>query len=124
MTRFIPFLFVVLWSSGFIGARLGLPYAEPATFLLIRMLANIAVFLLLVAILKSRIPTGKAMIHCMVAGLLIHGFYLGGTYIAIGLGYAGRALFFIGRATAYCYCCRDVWLCRRTDAGVAMARAC
>lgn len=86
MTRFIPFLFVVLWSSGFIGARLGLPYSEPATFLLIRMLANIAVFLLLVAILKSRIPTGKAMIHCMVAGLLIHGFYLGGTYIAIGLG--------------------------------------
>ncbi|PSU13091.1 EamA/RhaT family transporter [Photobacterium gaetbulicola] len=86
MTRFIPFLFVVLWSSGFIGARLGLPYAEPATFLLIRMVANIAVFLLLVAILRARIPTGRALVHCMVAGLLIHGFYLGGTYIAIGLG--------------------------------------
>lgn len=76
MTRFIPFLFVVLWSSGFIGARLGLPYAEPATFLLIRMLANIAIFLLLVVILKSRLPMGKALFHCMVAGLLIHGFYL------------------------------------------------
>ncbi|PSW21234.1 EamA/RhaT family transporter [Photobacterium sanctipauli] len=86
LTRLIPFLFVVLWSSGFIGARLGLPYAEPATFLLVRMAANIGVFLLLVMILKASLPKGKALFHCMVAGLLIHGFYLGGTYVAIGLG--------------------------------------
>ncbi|MGF1681284.1 DMT family transporter [Photobacterium minamisatsumaniensis] len=86
LTRLIPFIFVVLWSSGFIGARLGLPYAEPATFLLLRMAANICVFLLLVAVLRASLPKGKAMLHCLVAGLLIHGFYLGGTYIAIGQG--------------------------------------
>lgn len=86
LARFIPFIFVVLWSSGFIGARLGLPYAEPMTFLLLRMLANIGVFLFLVVILRARLPTGKALGHCLVAGLLIHGFYLGGTYIGISLG--------------------------------------
>lgn len=85
-TRFIPFIFVILWSSGFIGARFGLPYAEPATFLELRMLANVAMFLILTVVLRARLPTGRAMGHSMVAGVLIHGFYLGGTYQAISLG--------------------------------------
>ena len=37
-TRLMPPLFVLLWSTGFIGAKFGLPYAEPFTFLLILML--------------------------------------------------------------------------------------
>ncbi|MGF1732800.1 DMT family transporter [Photobacterium kasasachensis] len=84
--RMISFIFVILWSSGFIGARFGLPYAEPATFLLIRMVANIVLFLLLMFILRAHLPRGKALFHSMMSGLLIHGFYLGGTYEAISLG--------------------------------------
>ena len=42
LSRFFPFLFVALWSTGFIGARLGLPHTEPMTFLLIRYIAVIA----------------------------------------------------------------------------------
>ncbi|GAB3515427.1 DMT family transporter [Photobacterium alginatilyticum] len=84
--RMIPFIFVILWSSGFIGARFGLPYAEPATFLLIRMVANIVLFILLMFVLRAHLPRGKALFHSMMSGLLIHGFYLGGTYEAISLG--------------------------------------
>ncbi len=53
VARMIPFVFVVLWSSGFIGARFGLPYAEPATFLFLRMAANVVVFILLMFILRA-----------------------------------------------------------------------
>ncbi|MGF1761072.1 DMT family transporter [Photobacterium sagamiensis] len=86
LARFAPFIFVVLWSSGFIGARFGLEYAEPATFLLLRMLANVTVFVVLMVLLRARLPRGKEGFHSMIAGLLIHGFYLGGTYEGISLG--------------------------------------
>lgn len=86
LTKYIPFIFVALWSSGFIGAQYGLQFAEPATFLLIRMLANIGVFIILLLIFKSQLPKGKDAIHSLIAGVLIHGFYLGGTYQAIALG--------------------------------------
>ena len=86
LTKYVPFIFVALWSSGFIGAQYGLQFAEPATFLLIRMLANIGVFIILLLIFKSQLPTGKDVIHSLIAGILIHGFYLGGTYQAISLG--------------------------------------
>ncbi|EJU9787439.1 TPA: DMT family transporter [Vibrio vulnificus] len=97
LLRSIPFLFVLLWASGFVGARLGLQYAEPATLLAIRMLANIALFLLLIVLLRRRVPTGAAFWHSCVVGLSIHGFYLGGTYWAISLGMpAGLSSLLVG----------------------------
>ena len=54
----IGLLFVLLWSTGFIGAKLGLPYAEPLTFLALRM--GLVVALLLVVSLASRVPRGRA----------------------------------------------------------------
>ncbi|EHI9241891.1 DMT family transporter [Vibrio vulnificus] len=97
LLRLIPFLFVLLWASGFVGARLGLQYAEPATLLAIRMLANIALFLLLIVLLRRRVPTGAAFWHSCVVGLSIHGFYLGGTYWAISLGMpAGLSSLLVG----------------------------
>lgn len=97
LLRLIPFLFVLLWASGFVGARLGLEYAEPATLLAIRMLANIALFLLLIVLLRRRVPTGAAFWHSCVVGLSIHGFYLGGTYWAISLGMpAGLSSLLVG----------------------------
>ncbi|MBQ4860586.1 DMT family transporter [Pseudoalteromonas sp. MMG013] len=86
LIKFIPVLFVVLWASGFIGARFGLVYAEPATLLSIRMIINIIFFIALVALLKRHIPKGRAFLHSCVVGLLIHGLYLGGSFQAISLG--------------------------------------
>jgi drug/metabolite transporter (DMT)-like permease len=81
-----PGVFVLLWASGFVGAKFGLPYAEPLTFLFLRMLA--AVFLLVAVILLSRPkwPGGSGVAHSVVTGLTVHGLYLGGVFIAIGNG--------------------------------------
>lgn len=83
----IPILFVALWSTGFIGAKLGLPYAEPFTFLLIRMVL-VTGFLAVVALITgaSWPKTWRMRGHVAVAGLLVHGLYLGGVFTAISLG--------------------------------------
>ena len=85
-SRVAPPLFVFLWSTGFIGARLGTPYAEPFTFLAWRM--TIATGLLLVFALATRAPwpaTARGYLHASVAGLLVHGAYLGGVFSAVAL---------------------------------------
>ncbi|MSQ65636.1 MAG: DMT family transporter [Limnohabitans sp.] len=85
--RFSPLLFVLLWSTGFIGARLGMPYTEPLTFLFVRYLAVMALMLLIALTSRAPWPQGvRAWWHIGVAGLLLHGFYLGGVFIAISLG--------------------------------------
>ncbi|MGR5555475.1 DMT family transporter [Vibrio fortis] len=97
LIKFIPFVFVVLWSSGFVGARFGLQYAEPATLLSLRMIANALLFVLLLALLKRKMPRGSAFFHSCVVGILIHGFYLGGTYLAIDMGMpAGLSALLVG----------------------------
>jgi drug/metabolite transporter (DMT)-like permease len=86
MTRYIPFIFVLLWSTGFVGAKFGLPYAEPFTMLMWRMVFVIPIFILLIIILKRpKISMRDASIQGFI-GLLIHGFYLGGVFAAINEG--------------------------------------
>ncbi|MEH6560025.1 MAG: DMT family transporter [Marinobacter sp.] len=80
---FVPALFVWLWSTGFIGAKYGLPYAEPFTLLLIRMLLTLGLLVGLAWMLKTRWPGWRAAGHLAVTGLLVHGCYLGGVYYAI-----------------------------------------
>lgn len=82
-----PALFVLLWSTGFIGGKLGLPHAEPLTFLLWRM-ALVAVALTLVSVwAKAPWPGNwRAAGHIAVAGLLVHGLYLGGVFAALAQG--------------------------------------
>jgi drug/metabolite transporter (DMT)-like permease len=83
----IPALFVLLWSTGFIGARLGLPHAGPLTFLSVRY--GLAAGLLVVIALIMRAPWPKTLtdaMHFAIAGLLVHGVYLGGVFIGISLG--------------------------------------
>ena len=85
--RVFPLLFVLLWSTGFIGARLGLPHTEPLTFLLLRYACVIS-FMTLVSVV-SRAPwptTARDWLHIGIAGLLVHGVYLGGVFIAISRG--------------------------------------
>lgn len=93
-----PLVFVLLWSTGFIGARLGLPHVEPLTFLLIRYLAVLVCMALLALATRAPWPpTAHAWCHIGVAGLLMHGVYLGGVFIAISKGLpAGVASLVVG----------------------------
>lgn len=85
--RIFPFLFVVLWSTGFIGARLGLPHTEPLTFLLIRYAAVLCCMTLIAVLTRAPWPqSAREWLHIGVAGLLVHGVYLGGVFIAISQG--------------------------------------
>lgn len=82
-----PGLFVVLWSTGFIGAKLGLPYAEPATFLEIRFLAVLAILLPLCWLMRAPWPQTRAeFLHMAFAGALIQGGYLGGVFLSLSQG--------------------------------------
>ncbi|MDP9498002.1 MAG: DMT family transporter [Actinomycetota bacterium] len=79
-------LFVVLWGTGFVGARYGLPYADPFTFLAVR-LAIAAVLLAAAAVLlRAPAPSGPGWGRAAVAGLLLHAGYLGGVFWGISRG--------------------------------------
>ncbi len=87
MVRFYPALFVFLWSTGFIGAKYGLPYAEPLSFLLIRYALVVALMTVAAWITRARWPVDlRTWFHLAVAGCLIHGVYLGGVFISISQG--------------------------------------
>jgi drug/metabolite transporter (DMT)-like permease len=78
-----PGVFLVLWASGFIGAKYGLPYAEPMTFLFARMAAVVALIGLIIALTRPPWPSRAGIAHSAVTGLFVHGFYLGGVFVAI-----------------------------------------
>ena len=84
--RAAPLTFVFLWSTGFIGTKLGMPYAEPMTFLALRMMLVVAILAVIVAIVQPRWPVGREAAHSAVAGILVHGFYIGGVFVAIDQG--------------------------------------
>lgn len=84
---FTPAVFVLLWSTGFIGAKLGMPYADPATFLLLRF-ALVTVLLVAAAVVVGA-PWPKRwreVRDIAIVGILIHGVYLGGIFSAISNG--------------------------------------
>jgi len=82
-----PSLFVVLWSTGYISARLGLPYAEAGTFLMMRF-ALAAIFMVaLVVVSRAPLPASfREWVHCVVVGALVHGLYLYGGFASIQEG--------------------------------------
>lgn len=94
----MPLLFVVLWSTGFIGGKLGLPYAEPLTFLSIRYALVLALMIPLVLLTRAPWPRDPHQyLHIAVSGLLVHALYLGGVFSAIGAGLpAGIAALVVG----------------------------
>src|ERR1700716_2649853 len=81
--RAAPAIFVLLWSTGFIGTKYVLHNAEPLTYLAIRMALVVGLMAVIVAIARPPWPDRSGVGHSIVAGLLVHGFYLGGTAIAI-----------------------------------------
>jgi len=98
MNRSFPLLFVVLWSTGFIGAKLGLPHAEPLTFLLIRYLLVLSLMTLVALATRAPWPRDpRQWFHIGVSGLLVHAVYLGGVFMSISKGLpAGIASLVVG----------------------------
>src|SRR5262245_58983378 len=78
-----PAVFVVLWASGFIGAKFGLPYAEPLTFLTLRM-ALVGLLIGIVVVLTCPPwPARDGVMHSAVTGVFVHTLYLGGVFVAL-----------------------------------------
>ena len=83
---FAPASFVILWSTGFVGMRLGTPYAEPFTFMAVRMAIVVVILLAAAAVFRAPWPkTRGEVFHAAVAGLLVHATYLSGVLYAISL---------------------------------------
>lgn len=92
----MPFLFVLIWSTGFIVAKFGLPYSEPLTFLLLRFVGVLIVLLPIVFVMRAPWPHGRIR-HIAVAGVLVQAGYLGGVWCAIKLGMpAGLSALIVG----------------------------
>jgi drug/metabolite transporter (DMT)-like permease len=90
-------VFVLIWSTGFIGARYGMPHAEPATFLTLRFAGLVAVMLPVVLWMRVPFPRRHDTLHLIVAGLLIQGGYLLGVFEAVRHGMpAGVAALIVG----------------------------
>ncbi len=81
-----PGIFVVLWASGFIGAKFGLAYAEPLTFLSLRMTALVLLLGAVVILTRPKWPDRVGMARSALTGLMVHGLYLGGVFVAIENG--------------------------------------
>jgi drug/metabolite transporter (DMT)-like permease len=84
--RAMPVLFVLLWSTGFIGAKFGLPYAPPLKFLLWRFAVVIVLMTGIALAMRATWPRGVQVLHVAVAGILLQAGYLGGVFAAIGIG--------------------------------------
>ena len=85
--RWAPALFVFLWSTGFIGSRLGAPFAEPLTFLSWRYVAAVALLLAAAVLTRSAWPASPLVAgHAAVAGLLVQGAYLSGVFCSVARG--------------------------------------
>ena len=98
LIRAMPAVFVLIWSTGFIVAKFGLPYAPPLTFLTIRYFFSIVCFLVWAALARASWPRDRQQwLHLAVTGLFMHAGYLGGVWIAVkgGMG-SGLAALIVG----------------------------
>jgi drug/metabolite transporter (DMT)-like permease len=87
LLRAMPLVFVLIWSTGFIVARYGMPHGPPFTFLAIRYALSVLCFLPWIWFSRSRWPTGRRQWgHLAVTGVLMHAVYLGGVWAAVKAG--------------------------------------
>ena len=96
--KLAPSFFVILWSTGFIGAKLGLPYVGPMTFLALRF-ALVAAFMTPVALLSDTVwpQDAKTIGHVALVGILMQFLFLGGIFVGIAHGVpAGTSALIVG----------------------------
>src|SRR5512134_2903958 len=96
--RVMPAVFVLIWSTGFVVARFGMPHAPPMGFLAWRFALSVAAFALWVMLSRAAWPRGRAQwMHLSVVGVLMHAGYLGGVWSAVKLGMgAGTSALIVG----------------------------
>lgn len=114
LIRAMPAVFVLIWSTGFIVAKYGLPYAPPLTFLAIRYVLSLACFLAWIALARVAWPANRSQwLHLGVTGILIHAGYLGGVWSAVkgGMG-SGLSALIVGLQPVL----TAVWVSRMGDA--------
>ncbi len=112
LARFAPWLFVLLWSTGFIGAKLGLPYADPGVFLFTRFFITATLLVCLISVFFGPWPRDRRFyFHQMVIGILMHCLYLGGVFGGISLGLsAGLAALIVGLQPVLTALIAGLWL--------------
>jgi drug/metabolite transporter (DMT)-like permease len=85
--KLAPGLFVLLWSTGFIGVKYGIPYAPPFYFLAIRMIIAALLLFIAISFLRKSQPFTRSIIWpSTLIGLTLHGAYLGGCFFAVSRG--------------------------------------
>ena len=85
--RAMPAVFVLIWSTGFIVARYGMPHSPPMSFLLIRYVLSVLCFVLWIVGARVAWPTSRAQWgHLAVTGIFMHAGYLGGVWAAVKAG--------------------------------------
>ena len=90
-------IFILIWSTGFIIARYGMPYSEPMTFLFLRFAGVVVCMIPVLLWLKPTWPSGKQILHIAIAGALLQFCYLGGVWVAVKQGMpAGLAALIVG----------------------------
>jgi drug/metabolite transporter (DMT)-like permease len=98
LVRAMPWLFVLIWSTGFVVARLAMPLAPPFGFLTVRFALSAGCFLVWIALARIAWPRNRtAWLHLAVTGVLMQAGYLGGVWAAVkaGLG-AGTTALLVG----------------------------
>ena len=97
LLRAMPWVFVLIWSTGFVVARLGMPHAPPMSFLALRFALSAACFAIWMAIARVAWPPRQQWLHLAVSGALMHAGYLGGVWSAVkaGIG-AGTVSLLVG----------------------------
>lgn len=118
--RAMPAIFVVIWSTGFVVAKFGLPFAPPLTFLAIRYALSIACFLVWVRLAGAAWPQEpRQWLHLGVTGTLMHAGYLGGVWVAVkaGMG-SGLVALIVGLQPVL----TAVWVTRMQGDGQAVSR--
>jgi drug/metabolite transporter (DMT)-like permease len=98
LLRAMPGVFVLIWSTGFIVARYGMPHAPPLTFLCLRYIFSLLAFGLWIAWARPAWPASRSHIgHLAITGVLMHAGYLGGVWAAVKLGMgAGTVAIIVG----------------------------
>ena len=121
LARAMPWVFVLIWSTGFVVARLGMPHAPPMGFLALRYVLSVACFGIWVALVRAAWPRERRQwLHLAVTGMLMHAGYLGGVWSAVkaGIG-AGTVSLLVGLQPVL----TAIWLTRVETSGRARVSA-
>lgn len=128
LQRAMPLVFVLIWSTGFIVARYGMPHAPPLGFLAWRYVFSILCFLPWILLARVAWPATRTQwLHLSVTGVLMHAGYLGGVWAAVkaGMG-SGLVALVVGLQpvlTAIWLSARGAAVTRRQWAGLALGFA-